>query len=88
MFFDIYSRANAAPEFVARHKYRMSAEHDEASRLASARDEGVAEGIAQGKEESARETSLRLHKVRMSPEVIATIVDFPLPKVKEWLGIH
>jgi len=51
MLFDIYSRANADPEFVARCKYRMSAEHDEASRLADAKEEGHAEG----KEESARE---------------------------------
>jgi len=35
-FFSIYSRTNADPEFVARYKYRMSAERDEASRLAYA----------------------------------------------------
>jgi len=51
-----------APKLRARYDYQMSVEHDEASRLASARDEGVAEGIAQGKEESAKKTAAKLLK--------------------------
>jgi len=90
-FFDIYSRANADPEFVARYKYRMSAERDEASRLADAKEEGhaegVKEGISLGEESNAKKTAAKLLKTGMPIKDVADFVEYPLEQVKGWLGI-
>jgi len=82
-FTSIYGRTNMDPKLRARYDYQMSVEHDKASRLASARDEGV----AQGKEESVKKTALNLSRLGLNPEDIAEAVEFPLAQVKEWLGI-
>ena len=42
-------------------------------------------GMKTGKLEQARETALRLQRMRYDMETISEIVDVPVKKVKEWL---
>ena len=42
-------------------------------------------GMETGKLEQARETALRLQRMRYDMETISEIVDVPVKKVKEWL---
>jgi len=82
-FTSICGRTNMDLKLRARYDYRMSVGHDEASRPASAIDEGV----AQGKEESAKKTAAKLLKSGMTIEDVADFVEYPLGQVKGWLGI-
>ena len=46
---------------------------------------GMKRGMETGKLEQARETALRLQRMRYDMETISEIVDVPVKKVKEWL---
>ena len=47
--------------------------------------EGEARGIAEGKTEGARETSLKLFMMGLSENKIAEAVGFPVKTVSEWI---
>lgn len=48
-------------------------------------ERGMKRGMETGKLEQARETALRLQRMRYDMETISEIVDVPVKKVKEWL---
>ena len=48
-------------------------------------ERGMKRGMETGKLEQARETALRLQRMRYDMETISDIVDVPVKKVKEWL---
>ena len=50
------------------------------------RKAGRRQGKIQGKTQQARETSLRLSQLGMSPELISQIVKFNVRTVKKWLA--